>query len=257
MDERLDTLREILPQAGRIALRHFKRVRPERKPDGSIVTAADLEIQAFLIDRLSERFPSYGVLAEEGGGGTAPELDSPCWVIDPIDGSAAFSVGFPVWGISVGLIEGSEPTVGAVYLPAIEEIYTGGAHEASCMNASPIEVDNTSHLNRESILFVPTNAHRKYRIDFPGKCRSMGSVAAHVAFTARGAGVGTILNSYLWDFAGAAAILLRAGGSMRTLSGKEVSFREMLRGGRKRVPETILASSPAHVDTLLPHISER
>ena len=85
----------------------------------------------------------------------------------------------------------------------------------------------------------------------------MGSVAAHVAFTARGAAVGTIINSYLWDFVGAASILLRAGGCLRTLSGKDVDFRELLRKGREVVPETILASTPAHADSLIPSVAER
>ena len=77
-------------EAGQIALRHFKKVTPQVKPDQDFVTQGDLEIERFLTEKLRTVYQDHGLISEEG---TRVERLSPAsdiWVIDPLDGTTAF-----------------------------------------------------------------------------------------------------------------------------------------------------------------------
>ena len=76
-------LEELAIQAGDIALRHFRKVEAERKPDKSVVTQADREVEAFLAAELATRMPDAGILGEEGASyaGVGPYRV----VIDPME----------------------------------------------------------------------------------------------------------------------------------------------------------------------------
>ncbi|MBI4971579.1 MAG: hypothetical protein HZC17_07060 [Candidatus Omnitrophica bacterium] len=89
----------------------------ERKPDRSPVTMADRKIEEFLSREITRAFPKDGILGEEFGR-TRKEAGS-YWVIDPIDGTRAFTRGLPSWGILVARVENGKPVVGACDLPAI------------------------------------------------------------------------------------------------------------------------------------------
>ncbi|XP_056692548.1 uncharacterized protein [Spinacia oleracea] len=55
----------------------------------------------------------------------ATELtDYPTWIVDPLDGTTNFVHGFPFVCVSIGLTIGKVPTVGVVYNPIMNEVYT-------------------------------------------------------------------------------------------------------------------------------------
>nr|WP_282568115.1 inositol monophosphatase family protein [Devosia sp. FKR38] len=64
---------------------------------------------------MDQWFPGDAVLGEELGG----EIAGLTWVIDPIDGTSNFLNGLPIWGVSIGLMDGREPLLGAIALPAL------------------------------------------------------------------------------------------------------------------------------------------
>jgi fructose-1,6-bisphosphatase/inositol monophosphatase family enzyme len=61
----LTFMKDVALEAGRIGMKHFGAVSRRYKKDRSIVTAADLEIEAFVLDRIRIRFPQHQILAEE------------------------------------------------------------------------------------------------------------------------------------------------------------------------------------------------
>jgi fructose-1,6-bisphosphatase/inositol monophosphatase family enzyme len=79
-------------------------VRPdvEVKPDKSFVTALDARIERRMREMLADRFPSHGIIGEE----EAPSDGDAdlVWVLDPIDGTAAFIAGLPVYGSLIALM---------------------------------------------------------------------------------------------------------------------------------------------------------
>src|SRR3989442_12915174 len=121
--------------AGALALRHFQHVASERKADRTLVTAADREVEAFLVRELGSRLPEAGILGEEGTvrGGSGPYRI----VLDPIDGTAAFVAGLPTWCVCIGILEEARPIAGVVHLPCLGETYSavGGA---ACVNGTPL-----------------------------------------------------------------------------------------------------------------------
>ena len=100
---------EILPR--------FRNVPVETKRDGSPVTEADLAAERVIRDCLADAFPEYAILGEEFGGAAA---QGPCWVVDPIDGTIAFSRGIPLFTTLIALLEDGEPVLGLIDLPTLD-----------------------------------------------------------------------------------------------------------------------------------------
>ena len=120
---------ELVQEAGRIALRHFRQPLDvaNKLADGRFdpVTIADREVESFLVGRLRARFPDHGIVGEEHG---AVDGDSRySWIIDPIDGTRAFISGVPAWGILLGLRDNDRCIGGLMHQPYLEETFTGSA----------------------------------------------------------------------------------------------------------------------------------
>ncbi len=96
----------------------------ERKADGTPVTAADRDAERFLRERLADAFPGDGVLGEEEAptAGTTGRR----WVIDPIDGTKAFTCGVPLYSNLLALEDEHGIALGVVNLPALGETVWAG-----------------------------------------------------------------------------------------------------------------------------------
>jgi len=98
----------------------FLNVTAERKADGTEVTEADRRAEAIMRSHIQAHYPDHAVLGEEQGR-SGPEDARFCWVLDPIDGTAGFTIGVPLFGTLVGLLEDGEPVLGVIHLPGIDE----------------------------------------------------------------------------------------------------------------------------------------
>ena len=98
----------------------FQRCAVDWKPDGSEVTEGDRRAEAVMRELIAKHLPAHKVLGEEYGGSQSP-TDEPLWVLDPIDGTASFAVGLPIFGTLIGYVEKGEPQVGVIHLPAMGE----------------------------------------------------------------------------------------------------------------------------------------
>jgi 3'(2'), 5'-bisphosphate nucleotidase len=88
----------------------------ERKPDRSLVTNADREADAIIIEGLRKTFPDHGILTEESG--SAASLDREyVWVVDPLDGTKAYAKGVAGFSVMIGLLKDREPFAGVVVDP--------------------------------------------------------------------------------------------------------------------------------------------
>ena len=86
-------------EAGKIALHYFKNVSVDYKPDNTVLTQADLEIEDFLVDQIRRTYPDHALLGEEGArllhpaankrneSGITPPAYT--WAIDPLVHSLA------------------------------------------------------------------------------------------------------------------------------------------------------------------------
>ena len=88
----------------------------ETKPDRSLVTEADLAVERAMRDLLARERPSHAVAGEEFGGGGDSEWR---WYLDPIDGTANYVRGVPVWATLIALRQADEPACAVVSAPAL------------------------------------------------------------------------------------------------------------------------------------------
>jgi histidinol-phosphatase len=109
---------ELADLADAVSLSRFRAVDLDirTKPDRSFVTEADLAVERVIRDRLAAERPEDGILGEEFGvAGDSTRQ----WIIDPIDGTANFLRGVPVWGSLISLAIDGVPVVGVASAPAM------------------------------------------------------------------------------------------------------------------------------------------
>lgn len=130
----------IARQAGDLALLHFDKlasVPVESKGHLDLVTAADKEVEAFIISELRNAFPEDGVFGEEGG--SISSQSGRIWVIDPIDGTFNFVRGGDQWAVSIGLYQDGAPRFGVIHAPVRRQMVVGGEGVPATLNGKALE----------------------------------------------------------------------------------------------------------------------
>lgn len=118
LQSRLDVANAVVASAASVGLDLFHRRAQfalEEKGAKEFVTEADRQLEQLIRERLAILLPNDGVMGEEMGGATGRAF----WSIDPIDGTANFLRGSPLWGISLGYVEDGRSTVGVISYPAL------------------------------------------------------------------------------------------------------------------------------------------
>ncbi|MGD9793142.1 MAG: inositol monophosphatase [Acidimicrobiia bacterium] len=217
---------ELADIADKIAMRHFRTrgLRIDRKADSSEVTQADTETEAALRAVLTERRPAHAMLGEEDG------LQGPAdaewrWVIDPIDGTANYARGIPVWATLIALMKGSEVKVGVVSAPALGRRWWAARGHGAHTNDGTIAVSSVDDLSA-AYLLNPGQTYWGERGDLitaltrsVWRDRGFGDFWQHmlVAEGAVDAACEPIVN--LWDLAAVQVIVEEAGGRFTDLDG--------------------------------------
>lgn len=212
----------------------------------SIVTEADYWVQNFLVDRISKQFPEFNFIYEENFDRDVASMDAEKVnvIIDPIDGTAMFSMGLPIWCVSLGFFKGYEPMQGFVYAPG-SRIFLYNDEKEAYLNNSPVRVLPEMTMDSESNIFHSSEIKGKLKINFPGKVRNLGSTALHAALVADNARNRVLAftgKSYIWDWAGAIPIIRKAGGAVRYLNGREIDFKKVVEN-RYAMEDFVVASS--------------
>ena len=102
-----------------IAMRHFRKTSPERKPDRTFVTEADTSIEERLRDKITAAFPKHGVVGEEFGDVAPKDKAGTRWYIDPIDGTHNYMRGIPIFGTLLAVERDSELQAAVISAPAL------------------------------------------------------------------------------------------------------------------------------------------
>lgn len=220
LEQLLEFAVELARGAGDITLKYFRKT-PETttKTDGTYVTIADREAEAYLRRQIAERFPDDGILGEEEG--ESPGRSGRRWIIDPIDGTFAFVHGVPFYGVVIGLEIEGDLSVGAVNIPALDEMVYAAKGLGCFLNGERARVSNTARL--EDALLLCTNFVSCARYGF-GKAaemlqnrvrtsRTWGDCYGYVLVATGRADVmlDPVIN--LWDCAGLLPIVEEAGGT--------------------------------------------
>jgi histidinol-phosphatase len=118
--ERFEAIAQIMSQVHKtINQAYALQCTPEFKDNGSLVTQTDREVEIFIRNFLSQRFPEDGQVGEE-----FPEMDKKgeyTWYIDPIDGTSSFVHRVPLFGCMLALKRGDDVKMGYIHFPALNE----------------------------------------------------------------------------------------------------------------------------------------
>ena len=132
-------LEDILQNASEIGLRWSRKrdaLSLDEKSAGQFASNADLEIERFVREELSERLPGQAIIGEEFGGDLHAQQSG--WAIDPIDGTSNFALGLPIWGISVGFLERGTSAIGAISLPDLNLLLSAETGGGLRVNGTPV-----------------------------------------------------------------------------------------------------------------------
>ena len=233
-DNDFSFFKDVLIEAGAMARQVQKdTITVNRKSDRSIVTQADLMVQDLLKQRISDRYDNFNFIMEENNSGPVPDLgnDALSAIIDPIDGTAMFSMHLPEWCVSVGIFRGYTPVYGFVYSPGFDMLFYNDDSNAY-LNGRPLKADRNISVDNETNIFSASEVSNRFIVDFPGKIRNLGSTALHAclaADNARNRTLAFIGKSNIWDWAGAVPIVKRAGCMVRYISGEEIDYRAVIK----------------------------
>ncbi len=245
-ERELWTLKEFventLRKSGAILMEFYGRGDRSIRFDDELITEAENTAWELITDKLRGSFEGHGFLRELSEDEISKE-DCPrfLWIVDTLDGAAAFQAGMPVWGISMALFEKFWPVMGFLYLPVTGELYSAYAEREALLNDKKIQVRPDPTIDNESLVLVYSRFHQDFTSNFPGKLRNFGSSAGHLAYVARGAADACIIkNVNIRDLAAGSIILQAAGGEIKFLDGRPFHIGEYLDG--RRVQDPLLAA---------------
>jgi myo-inositol-1(or 4)-monophosphatase len=249
-------IRQIVSEAGRLALLYYGKVTGSVKSDMSMVSEADAAVEHFVRLSLTALAPGYGYIGEETRDSRSPAAgETRAWVVDALDGSRAFVSGLPLWMPAVCLVEGARPIAGAAVNPITGELFWADEEGPAFCNDTPLAPERPSEVGPTTFIAGPTNHHRTFAVDFPGRIYCLGAPIYQLCLVAKGALAGFFFDPAvnLWDLALPLVLLERTGGVLRYASGRPVDAAELI--GRDKVPEPIFAGGPEMVEILRKRIT--
>jgi myo-inositol-1(or 4)-monophosphatase len=188
-----------------------------------------------IVSLLKQEFPGHDILAEEN---EYEQLGSACtWVIDPLDGTTNYAHGFPWFAVSIALeIEGII-TVGVIYQPLLDEMFTAVKGEGAFLNGRPIHASSRQPL-KNSLLATgfpydrtmdnENNIGNFTRLTMASRgVRRAGAAALDLAYVAAGR-----LDGFWecklkpWDVAAGSLLVEEAGGRVTNYFNEEYSIHD-------------------------------
>ena len=138
-----------------IAQRYFRSdLTITTKADATPVTLADMEIETCIRDEIARVYPAHGVLGEEHD---ATNIDAEwVWVIDPIDGTKAFTCGKPQFGTLVALAHRGAPVIGVIDQPITDERWIGVKGAGATFNGRKAQANAARKPLSETIILTTT-----------------------------------------------------------------------------------------------------
>ncbi|KAL6544701.1 Small subunit (SSU) processome component [Orobanche minor] len=237
LEDFLDKAVDAAKNAGQIIRSGFYETkRVEHKGVVDLVTETDKKCEEVIFDFLKQHYPDHKFIGEEttAACGATELTDEPTWIVDPVDGTTNFVHGYPFVCVSIGLTIERVPTVGVVYNPIMDELFTAIRGKGAFLNGKPIKTSSQTELVK-SLLAAEVGTDRdKSTVDAATdrinrllfKVRSV-RIGGSCALDLCGIACGRLDLFYEtgfggpWDVAAGAVIVREAGGLIFDPSGKD------------------------------------
>ena len=237
-------------EAGDIALRGRKSGPLSATTKSSpidMVTQYDKSSEILITDGLARLRPHDAIVGEEGASKTG--TSGITWHIDPIDGTTNFYFDLPLWAVSIGAVDENGPIAGAVYAPALGDMFSAARDAGATLNDIPIAVRNNNDIT--DALICTGFSYRVHERELHAKrvaemvmkvrdIRRFGAAAIDLCFVACGR-----LDAYFeehlhsWDLVAGQIIATEAGAVISDYEGNPVT------------PQQVLVSTPGVHHTLM------
>jgi myo-inositol-1(or 4)-monophosphatase len=233
-EDLLPFLSYVTEDAGKVLLSYYnKDFRIDRKDpfEGSIdiVTDADRASETLILEAIRREFPHHDILAEET---PTDRSGSPwLWIVDPLDGTINFAHGFPVFSISIAVMEHGRLLAGMVYDPLRRDSFFAARDAGAFFNDKRIHVSRADRLDRSLVgtgfpydrAVSPENNVAEFCqvVTRVQGVRRAGSAALDLAYVAAGRLDGFWeLKLKPWDMAAGMLLVEEAGGRVTDRTGQ-------------------------------------
>jgi myo-inositol-1(or 4)-monophosphatase len=208
-------------QTGHLLVERFVHfgTQASSKPDNTLVTQADLDADERITTAIRRQYPNDLILSEESNT-LSGEQDRPVWVIDPLDGTTNFSLGLPIWGVSIARVINGFPQTAALYFPMLNELYSAEAGQGAMLNQVPLESGQDIH-QQTSFFACCSRTAQYYSVNLPYKTRILGAATYNLCCVARSSAIMSMeVTPKIWDLAAAWLIVQESGCPIDVLEGQ-------------------------------------
>ncbi|NKQ34936.1 MAG: inositol monophosphatase family protein [Chloroflexi bacterium] len=216
-------------EAGRITLGYFQTgMQVERKSDNTPLTLADQLAEQKLREMITRYWPDHGIVGEEYGR-TEPNSRY-TWTLDPIDGTKSFVCGVPTYANLLALLDGEQPVLGIINLPAINEMIYAARGEGCYWNGRRCHVSQVDQLKEAVVLtsglnyFGVKQAAWDRLVNHTCIQRTWGDAYGYALVATGRADIMVDPAMYLWDAAPLPPIMEEAGGTLTDWQGNATIY---------------------------------
>lgn len=222
-------IRHAALEAGTLLMEKFEsNIRVDFKGKDDLVTEADRQAEALIIQLIRERYPEHDFIAEEGD---YDETGSDYrWIIDPLDGTTNYAHGFPWFAVSIALEVKGRLELGVVYNPYVKDFFFAERNCGAFLNERRLQVSTIDSLERSLLATGFAYDHKKckannydYFTRFQKEaqaCRRPGAASLDLASVAAGRFDGFWeLKLKPWDLAAGILLIEEAGGLVSDFDG--------------------------------------
>ena len=212
-------------EAGKYLLSQFGKVNGIIvKGDRNLATNADKTAEKMIVEKIMRVFPEHNIMGEEDD--YQQKKSDFLWIIDPLDGTHNFIKGINIFGVSIGLWYCDRFIAGVIYMPVDDELYYAYEGLGAWKNGRRISVSQISDMKEASCSFDSSiRLLPETMLDLLGavscasfNVRMFGSSVRLLTYVAEGVIDYAIeFHDRPWDFAGAVALIVEAGGEFRGL----------------------------------------
>jgi myo-inositol-1(or 4)-monophosphatase len=240
----LTYIERLARQAGRILCAGYQQEHQiDYKGVIDPVTEIDRQSEDYLLGEIRKDFPDHHILAEESGGTRGGENQ---WYIDPLDGTVNYAHNIPIFSVSIAYASNGTLSLGAVYDPMRDEMFTAERGKGAHLNGRPLHVSSATELQKSLLVTgFPYDAWNSEFDNFDnfvkfGKLsqgvRRLGSAALDLCYVAAGRFEGFWeLALKPWDVAGGGLICEEAGAQVSNVFGEADYISP---------PQSIVATTP-------------
>ena len=209
----------------------------EIKSDNSPITRADKAANDYIVQKVKEKYPDFGLLSEESKDTKERLHKEYVWVIDPLDGTKEFIKRNGEFTVNVGLVKNGKPVVGVVLIPVKNEIYyavEGGGAFYESLNGENLKISASHKSEYNEMVMVKSRSHaseKLMKLIDKYKFKDVKDSGSSIKICLIAHGLADIYfrfgNTNEWDICAAHCVLSEAGGKMTDCLGNTLIYNKV------------------------------